>query len=49
MELESRVQAIHGSVPNFLKFAGATAFADIPAANYEILNRFLASKEHAKQ
>ena len=49
LELESRVQAIHGSVPNFLKFAGATSFADIPAANYEILNRFLASKEHASK
>lgn len=48
-ELERRVKEINASVPNFLKFAGATSFADIPAANYEILNRFLASKEHASK
>lgn len=44
-ELESRVNEINASVPSFLRFAGATSFADIPAANYEILDRFLQSKE----
>lgn len=44
-ELERRVNEINASVPNFLKFAGAASFADIPAANYDILDRFLKSKE----
>lgn len=45
-ELERRVKEINANVANFLKFAGATSFADIPAANYDILDRFLKSKEH---
>ncbi len=44
-ELERRVNEINANVPNFLKFAGAASFADIPAANYDILDRFLKSKE----
>lgn len=44
-ELERRVHEINGNVQSFLQFAGAQSFADIPKANYEILNRFLQSKE----
>lgn len=44
-ELERRVHEINANVTSFLQFAGAPSFADIPKANYEILNRFLQSKE----
>ena len=46
-ELERRVKEINASVPNFLKFAGATSFADIPAVNYDVLDRMIAAKEKA--
>jgi hypothetical protein len=45
VELERRVHEINGNVQSFLQFAGAQSFSDIPKSNYEILNRFLQSKE----
>jgi hypothetical protein len=44
-ELERRVNETNGNVTAFLKFAGAEKFADIPEANYDILDRFLKAKE----
>ncbi len=47
-ELERRVQMLNSNVAAFLKLGGATCFADIPACNYEILDRMLQSKEGRK-
>lgn len=44
-ELSRRVAMINANKEAFLKFAGAKSFAEIPASNYEILDRFLTSKE----
>ena len=44
-ELERRVQMTSGNVAAFLKLAGAKTFAEIPAVNYDVMDRMLASKE----
>ncbi len=45
-ELEHRLKMVNGKEAEFLSFAGAKSFSDIPAATYGILDRFLAKKEH---
>jgi len=44
-ELERRLALVNGRASDFLTLAGAKCFADIPAATYGILDRFLAKKE----
>jgi len=46
-ELEHRAKMINANVPAFLKFAGADSFANIPAQNFDVMDRFLKSKEKA--
>jgi hypothetical protein len=48
-ELERRVNLLNSNVAAFLKLAGATSFADIPANNYEVMDRMLQSKEKASR
>jgi hypothetical protein len=45
--LEHRAKMINSHIPSFLKLAGATSFADIPAVNYDVMDRMLTSKERA--
>jgi hypothetical protein len=44
-ELERRAQLTNSNIPAFLKLAGAAKFSEIPAVNYDMLDRMLASKE----
>ena len=44
-ELERRVKETNSNVPAFLKLAGAAKFAEIPAGNYQMLDRMLKTKE----
>lgn len=46
-ELERRAQLTNSNIPAFLKFAGATKFADIPANKYDELDSMLRSKERS--
>jgi len=46
-ELERRVKECNLSVVTILKYAGADTFADIPAVNYDVLDRMIAAKEKA--
>jgi hypothetical protein len=46
-ELEHRCKMVNSHLPSFLKLAGAATFAEIPAVNYEVMDRLLASKEKA--
>jgi hypothetical protein len=46
-ELERRVKMLNSNVSAFLKLAGATSFTDIPAVNYEVMDRLLQAKEKA--
>ena len=48
-ELERRLALVNGRASDFLTLAGAKSFADIPAATYGILDRFLAKKEGRAQ
>lgn len=47
-ELERRAHETNSNISTFLKLAGAERFADIPAKNYEMLDRLLAQKERSK-
>jgi hypothetical protein len=47
IELKHRVEMLQSNVAAFLKFAGADSFENIPAKNYDVLDRFLQSKEKA--
>jgi hypothetical protein len=44
-ELERRAQLTNSNIPAFLKFAGAPAFAEIPASKYAELDAMLRRKE----
>ena len=44
-ELEHRLAMVNGKPADFLSLAGAKSFADIPAAVYPILDRFLMKRE----
>lgn len=44
-ELERRVKETNSNEAAFLKFAGAASFKEIRQANYDILDRFLESRE----
>jgi hypothetical protein len=44
-ELERRVKMLNRNVPAFLKLAGAAAFAEIPAVNFDVVDRMLAGAE----
>jgi len=48
-ELERRVQETNSSMEAFLKFAGASKFAEIPSAKYSILDEFLSKKERSRK
>lgn len=48
-ELEHRAKMINCNIPAFLKFAGSPSFAEIKSGHYDILDRFLASKERAQK
>jgi len=43
-ELERRCKELNSNVTMFLKMAGATKFSEIPARNYDVLDRMLAEK-----
>ena len=45
--LEHRCKMVNSHIPSFLKLAGAATFSEIPAVNYEVMDRLLASKEKA--
>ena len=44
-ELEHRCKMVNSHIPSFLKLAGATTFAEIPAVNFEVMDRLLKTKE----
>ena len=44
-ELERRVKLLNSNVAAFLKLAGAATFAEIPAANLDVMDRLLRTKE----
>lgn len=44
-ELSRRVALVNANREAFLRFAGAAKFSEIPASNYDILDRFLTNKE----
>lgn len=44
-ELERRAQLTNSNISAFLKLAGAKTFAEIPAVNYDMLDRLLKTKE----
>lgn len=46
-ELEHRAQMTNSNIPAFLKFAGVSKFADIPANKYAELDAMLRRKEQA--
>lgn len=46
-ELEQRVKLTNSNEVAFLKFAGASSYADIRADKYDMLDSFLAKKERA--
>ena len=46
-ELEHRAQLTNCNIAAFLKLAGATSFADIPAVNFDVMDRMLQVKEKA--
>jgi hypothetical protein len=47
-ELERRVKETNSNLKAFLRLAGAATFAEIPAGNYGMLDRLLATKEAAR-
>lgn len=49
LELERRAKELNSNITAFLKLGGADTFGNIPAHNYEVLDRLLRTKERAAQ
>lgn len=47
-ELEHRLAMVNGKPSDFLNLAGAKSFAEIPAATYPIMDRFLQKREQSR-